>query len=97
MRWRTSDDRDRRAAAEPSPQPLAAVTTEHLKAAVDAAVGPVRSELRWQRWLLFVLVAAVFSPKLGGPAAPAIAAWTADPNMGPHVFELARAHVTDLI
>jgi hypothetical protein len=66
----------RRRQTQPEPAPALRsgdVTTEQLKATVEAAVGPVKSELRWQRWLLFALVAAVFSPKLGGPAAPAVA------------------------
>jgi hypothetical protein len=66
------------------------VTTEQLKATVEAAVGPVKSELRWQRWLLFALVAAVFSPKLGGPSAPAAVALAADPNFA-HTLMAVRA------
>jgi hypothetical protein len=65
------------------------VTTEQLKATVEAAVGPVKTELRWQRWALFALIAAVFSPKLGGPTAPAVAAIASDP-LGPHLIALAR-------
>lgn len=69
--------------------PLAAVTVEHLKAAVDAAVGPIKSEQKWQRWLIFALAAAVFGPKV--PGAPAIAALSADPAIGPHALAIARA------
>jgi hypothetical protein len=68
------------------------VTTEQLKATVEAAVGPVKSELRWQRWLLFALVAAVFSPKLGGPSAPAAAALV-DPSIAPQAVQLARSYL----
>lgn len=46
------------------------VTTREL----DARMGTVFSELRWQRWLLFALVAVTLSPKVGGPAAPTVAA-----------------------
>jgi hypothetical protein len=63
----------RRQNPPPNPRPFLRsgdVTTEQLKATVEAAVGPVKSELRWQRWLLFALVAAVFSPKLGGRPHP---------------------------
>jgi hypothetical protein len=85
----------RRQNRTPEPAPFLRsgdVTTEQLKATVEAAVGPVKSELRWQRWLLFALVAAVFSPKLGGPAAPTAASLIADPTVGPHVMHLARAY-----
>jgi hypothetical protein len=54
----------RRRQTQPEPAPALRsgdVTTEQLKATVEAAVGPIKSELRWQRWLLFALVAAVFS------------------------------------
>jgi hypothetical protein len=77
----------------PSPRPILRsgdVTTEQLKATVEAAVGPVKSELRWQRWLLFALVAAVFSPKLGGRP-PRPPRRSLDPNVAPQAVQLARA------
>ena len=78
----------------PDPQPLATgVTTEHLRAAVDAAVGPVRTELRWQRYVVGLLAMAVISPKLGGPSAPAIAAIVADPGAAAHLLGLVRLHL----
>jgi hypothetical protein len=73
----------------PTPVPLGdAVTTEHLKAAVEAGVGSLKTELRWQRWVLAGLAAVVLGPRV--PSAPVIAALTADPNIGPHLLELAR-------
>lgn len=47
---------------------------EEVDAKIEAAVAPVLSELKWHRWLLMALVAAVASPKLGGPDATNVAA-----------------------
>lgn len=52
-------------------EPLA---REEMQKTVDAAVQPLVTELRWQRWLLFVLLAATLSPKVGGPAPPSVVA-----------------------
>lgn len=41
---------------------------------LDARIDSVKTELKWQRWLLLVLVAATIAPKLGAPAVPTIAA-----------------------
>lgn len=45
-----------------------------VDARIAAAVNPLVTEMRWQRWILFVLVAATISPKLGGPPAPDVVA-----------------------
>lgn len=44
---------------------------------LDARIDTVMSELRWQRWGLFALLAATVSPKVGGPSLPEIAAFAA--------------------
>ena len=81
----------RRAPQTPPPEPVAlgdAVTTEHLKSAVEAGIGPLKTELRWQRWVLFGLAALTLGPHF--PAAPAIAVLSATPDVA-HVIALARA------
>lgn len=47
------------------------VTVEHLKAAIAAAVSPLaaelKSELKWHRAVIGLLVASNVLPQLGGP------------------------------
>jgi len=47
---------------------------EEMSAEIKAAVAPLVGEMRWQRWLLFILLAATASPKVGGPSAPTVVA-----------------------
>ncbi|HEU4975295.1 MAG TPA: hypothetical protein VFT50_09415 [Baekduia sp.] len=49
------------------------IDREEVDARIAAAVGPILNELKWQRWLIGLLVVAVVSPKLGGPDAAQIA------------------------
>lgn len=36
---------------------------------IEAQVAPIVSELKWLRWLVFAVLAATVSPKVGGPDA----------------------------
>lgn len=40
---------------------------------VQQDIAAIKTEIRWHKWLLFTLLAAVISPKLGGPDAAEIA------------------------
>lgn len=46
---------------------------DDVKEAVHHALAPVLVELKWQRWVLFALIAVTVSPKVGGPSAPSLA------------------------
>lgn len=41
---------------------------------VEKAIVEIRTEIRWHKWLLFGLLAATASPKLGGPQAAQVVA-----------------------
>lgn len=41
---------------------------------LKVAIAEVRGEVRWHKWLLFGLLAATASPKLGGPQAAQVVA-----------------------
>jgi len=41
---------------------------------VEKAIVAIQTEMRWHKWLMFVVLAAVASPKLGGPAAAQVVA-----------------------
>lgn len=55
---------------KPPPHP----SHDDVKQAVHHALAPVLVELKWQRWVLFALIAVTVSPKVGGPSAPTLAA-----------------------
>jgi hypothetical protein len=42
---------------------------EEVKDMIAVATVPIVSELKWLRWLVFALLAATVSPKVGGPDA----------------------------
>lgn len=46
--------------------------SDHIEALLQD-VATIKNEIKWQRWALGVLAAAVVSPKLGGPDATEIA------------------------
>lgn len=47
---------------------------EEVKETIEAAIAPVRTDLKWMRWLVTALIVATMSPKLGGPNLPTVAA-----------------------
>lgn len=51
-----------------------APSREEVQATIEAAVAPVRTDLKWLRYCMLGLLAATASPKLGGPTLPDVAA-----------------------
>jgi len=54
-----------------------APSREEMKATIEAAIAPVRTDLKWLRWLVAALAAATASPKFGGPELPTAVAHAA--------------------
>lgn len=46
---------------------------QELDAKLGEATKPILTELRWQRWMLAVVMVATLSPRVGGPTPPQVA------------------------